>query len=371
MRILKQSKGIGLFSVLYLCCVLLATISCSTDENELKPEPEQKYTLTLSINPENGGEVSGEGEYLEGKEVSVMASPGEYYKFINWLDEESNIVSEDSSFTFTMPDHNVTLTAELDKSLKYKIHFIDVGQGDAILITTHEKVLLVDGGWRTSNVAGYLSQQGIDEIDYVIATHPHADHIGGLIEVFNTYTIGEVIDPGVNHTTINYNDYLTAIDENDIPYTEGKKGMQRDLGKDAYFEILHPPDPIPNYSNSYLNNVSVVARVTLGEITVMLTGDIEKEGEADLVAATENLSAHILKVAHHGSHSSSTMEFLEAVEPEISIIMCGQNNQYGHPHQQTLDNLNDIGTEIYRTDIHGHIIINIFENEYEVITQNN
>ena len=260
-------------------------------------------------------------------------------------------------------DENIIIVPSPDKD-EYEIHFIDVGQGDAILVITPDKILLVDGGWRNSGVEQYLNDLGIDKIDYVIGTHPHADHIGGLIAIFNRFTVGEVLDPGVTHTTVTFHDYLTAIDANNIPFTVGRRGMERHLSENAYFEILHPANP-----GSHLNNASIVARVTLGSISVLLTGDAERESEQEMLQYPEKLPSHILKVGHHGSRTSSTMPFLEAIQPEISIIQCGQDNPYGHPHAQAMQNLHAVGTEIYRTDVHGHIVITTDGTEYTITTQ--
>ncbi len=247
----------------------------------------------------------------------------------------------------------------------YQIHFIDVGQGDAILVTTPDKILLVDAGLRASGVTEYLQDLEIETIDIVIGTHPHADHIGGLIEVFHSFTVGKVIDPGVSHTTVTYSDYMAAIENYNIPLKEGRKGMKWELSKGARLKLLHPVNP----SSSHLNNASIVARVTLGEVVLLLTGDAEKEAEAQMLNDADLLPAHILKVGHHGSWTSSTTEFLEAVQPEVSVIMCGEDNPYGHPHDVVMDRLNATGTDIYRTDIHGHIIIETDGTEYTITTE--
>ncbi len=261
-------------------------------------------------------------------------------------------------------DENIFIIPSDDNDL-YQVHFIDVGQGDAILVTTPGKTLLVDGGWQGSGVDQYLTDLGISKVDIVIGTHPHADHIGGLIAVFQRFEVGEVIDPGVTHTTATFNNYLTAIDIHDIPFTVGRKGMERQLSEHAYFEIIHPINP----ASGHLNNASIVVRVHLGDIKVLLTGDAERESEQSMLSAPELLRSHILKVGHHGSRTSSTMPFLEAVQPEVSIIMCGRDNPYGHPHSQAMQALNAVGTDIYRTDTHGHILIETDGTQYSITTE--
>ena len=173
----------------------------------------------------------------------------------------------------------------------YEIHFIDVGQGDAILITTPGKILLVDGDPRNSGVTDYLDSLEIDQIDIVIGTHPHADHIGVLIQVFQDFDVGKVIDPGVSHTTITYNDYMYEINSSDITHTAGEKGMEWELSEDAYMKIIYPTSP----SSSHLNNASIVARITLDNVVVLLTGDVEQEGEEEMLGYPNLLASNIFK----------------------------------------------------------------------------
>ncbi len=244
----------------------------------------------------------------------------------------------------------------------YAVHFIDVGQGDAILVTTPDKTLLVDGGTRWAGVTNYLQAQDIEEIDIVVGTHPHADHIGGLIEVLNSFPVGEVMDPGVLHTTQTFEDYLTMIELHQIPYTLTRRGMERKLSEAATMKVLHPYAP----DEEHLNNASIVVRITLGDISILLTGDIELEGESAVLAYAATLDSDILKVAHHGSRTSTTYGFLDAVKPQVSIIMCGENNRYGHPHQETLDKLHASGSNIFRTDTHGHIVIRSNGMDYDI-----
>ncbi len=235
----------------------------------------------------------------------------------------------------------------------YEIHFIDVGQGDAILIITPESNILVDGGLPDSNLIEYLDNNNIDSIALVVATHPHADHIGGLIQVINEIPVGRIIDPGIVHSTATYNRYLTAIDNNNIPYAIARKGEVIPLGKDASATIIHPDKP----DDSFLNDASVVLLVNLGQVSVLLTGDIESLSENKLIADSTLLKADIIKVPHHGSSSSLSPGFLRAVEPDVAIIMCGYGNPYGNPHRQTLALLNEENVLLYRTDIHGSIVV--------------
>ncbi|TYQ18098.1 UNVERIFIED_CONTAM: competence protein ComEC [Acetivibrio alkalicellulosi] len=243
-----------------------------------------------------------------------------------------------------------------------KIHFIDVGQGDSIFIETPSQNILIDGGNRDDTVINYLKTHDVKKLDIVISTHPHADHIGGLINVLESIHVDEVIDPGVVHTTKTFEDYLTLIDRKDIKFTEGRRGMKRYLGNGAQIEILAPTNP----SSDHLNNASIVCRVSFGSFSVMLTGDAERESENEMVESTLSLKSTILKVGHHGSSTSTTKAFLDAVNPEVAVIMCGKDNKYGHPHKETLDKLYTKGIDIYRTDIDGTIIISTDGDTIEI-----
>lgn len=235
-----------------------------------------------------------------------------------------------------------------------KAHFINVGQGDSILIQTPEQNVLIDAGEYDAgvDVVKYLRNHNVNSLDLVIGTHAHSDHIGGLIQVLGSIPVKEVIDPGVVHTTKTFEDYLTLIDNKDIEFTEGRAGMTRGIGG-ATMQILHPFSP----SSSSLNDSSNVVKITFGDISFLLTGDVEHKSESEMLARKEPLESTILKVPHHGSSFSSSLNFIKAVNPEVAVIMCGKDNSYGHPHEETLQTYADQGIDIYRTDLHGTIVI--------------
>ncbi len=241
-------------------------------------------------------------------------------------------------------------------------HFIDVGQGDSIYIKTPEQNILIDGGDRGNTVVNYLRNQGVSSLDLVIGTHPHADHIGGLINVMKAIPVKEIIDPDVVHSTTAFEDYLDVIDAKDIKFTVGRAGMKRDLGGGAEMKIIHPSSP----SSSHLNNASIVCRVTFGTVSFMFTGDAEQAAESQVLNRGYTLDSDILKIGHHGSRTSTTQAFLNAVNPNVSVIMCGKHNQYGHPHDETLNKLSNAGVDIYRTDLQGHIIITTDGETYDI-----
>ncbi len=246
------------------------------------------------------------------------------------------------------------------------VHFIDVGQGDSIFIQTDEQNVLIDAGERSAGevVVDYLQGQGVTELDLVIGTHPHSDHIGGLIQVLTDIPVKEIMDPALVHTTKLFEDYLTLIDEKEIKFTEGRAGMVRDIGN-AVLEILHPVAP----TGSALNDASIVTKISCGKISFLLPGDIEKKSETEILDRGAALKCTIMKACHHGSTTSNSLEFLQAVDPEAVVIMCGEGNDYGHPHGEVLQTYCDLGIDIYRTDLQGNIVVATDGEVYSIDTE--
>jgi len=249
-----------------------------------------------------------------------------------------------------------------------EVHVIDVGQGDSILITTPEnKTILIDGGEAKygSYVVNYLNNQDIDTIDILIATHPHADHIGGLKYVIEEMEIKEIIMPSVAHTSKTFENLLLTIQERDLSITPAKKGLAYQLENNIVLSIL---SPIKDYGNN-LNNWSVVTQLTYGNKTFLFTGDAEYEVEKDLLTTYESLKlkSHFLKIGHHGSNTSTSTEFLAAVKPDVAVIPLGEDNPYGFPHKELIDRLQGQNLFIYRTDFHGNIVF--FSDGEEIWTE--
>lgn len=247
-----------------------------------------------------------------------------------------------------------------------RVHFIDVGQGDAILIEHQGYIMLIDGGDRGQGqiVVNYLKDLNITHIDTMVGTHPHADHIGGLIDVLQNFSVGEVVDPGVVHTSKTFEDYLTLIDENDIKFIQGRAGMKTNVASGFYYEILHPQNP----SSRRLNDASIVIRLTYGKTSFLFTGDAEIPSEKEILERNSNLTSQILKIGHHGSSTSTSEEFFNKVLPQTAIIMVGEGNRYGHPHKEILEFLENSNIDVYRTDLHGTIIITTDGENYSVDT---
>ncbi len=237
------------------------------------------------------------------------------------------------------------------------IHFIDVGQGDSVLVQTPSRAtVLVDAGDTKAGrevVVPYLEELGIEYLDLVVMTHPHFDHIGGLIPVLKRYPVEQVLADGQIHTTRTYEDLLRLIFEKEIPFRLARAGEELTIpGLDEVL-ILNPQEPLLQG----LNNNSVALWLRHGDIAVLLTGDIEAAAEERILARGQFPKAQILKVAHHGSGTSTTPAFLQAVSPENAIISLGADNTYNHPHGETLRHLEGAEINIWRTDLRGTIIV--------------
>lgn len=248
------------------------------------------------------------------------------------------------------------LKAKSDKRTEQsqmEVHFLDVGQADCILVKAGESAMLIDAGKNEDGgvIASYLDAQGITKLDYVIGTHPHEDHIGGLDVVIQTYDVAHVILPEKIHTSVTFEDVLTAIENKNLQITQAKAGDTYPLGG-ASFTVLAPNG---EYKED-LNNWSVGIRLVFGSNSFVMTGDAERAAEEDMCANGLELSADVLKAGHHGSETSSSDAFLDAVAPSYAVISCGKDNQYGHPDQSLLNRLNKRNIQIFRTDEQGTVI---------------
>jgi len=236
-----------------------------------------------------------------------------------------------------------------------EIHFIDVGQADATLIITDAGTMLIDAGSRSSGprVVEYLQNLGMTEITYVIPTHPHEDHIGGMDLVLNAFTIGQVLLPDVSHTTRTYERMIDAIEANNISASAPTTGHEFEMGG-AIFTVLHPGE---GYQSNNLNDWSLSLRVAFGNFSMVTTGDAEHPAERAMLESGQYLGAYVLRLGHHGSRTSTGQEFFDAVNPSIAVIQVGTDNRYGHPHDEVMDRLEAANIRIYRNDLHGDIIL--------------
>lgn len=262
-------------------------------------------------------------------------------------------------------DNNPSLS-EIPSDENLTIHFLDVGQGDSILLEYGGKSMLIDAGERDqgSGVSAYLYEQDISGIDYVVATHPHSDHIGGMNEILNNFPVGNFIDSGFPHTSKTYENILTTIDEKDIPFEVAEKGKGIEFDPAVDIEVLNPG---PEYSDE-INENSIVLKISYGEVSFLLMGDAGLETEEKLMKEGYDLNTNILKVGHHASRSGSGANFISAVSPDISIIEVGAGNDYGHPHSEVLERLQK-ASRVYRTDLDGSIVVTTDGSTYTVTAQ--
>ena len=233
-----------------------------------------------------------------------------------------------------------------------RVNYIDVGQGDSIFIQLpNNETMLIDAGeaYESDSVINYLNNLGIKKIDYVVGTHPHTDHIGGLEEVINTFDIGSIYMPRASSTSKTYEDLLTTISNKGLKVKTAKSEVVVLDDDNLKLEFIAPNSD--NYSE--LNNYSAVLKLTYLDNTFLFMGDAETLSENEVTCDVE---ADVIKVGHHGSDSSSGIEFVKKVSPEYAIIMVGEGNSYNHPYQSIIDRYENVGAKVLRTDLDGNIV---------------
>jgi len=249
-----------------------------------------------------------------------------------------------------------------------EVFFFDVGQGDCILLKTGNHNMLIDAGdgSQSKNILNYLAKYNVTNLDYLVATHPHADHIGSMSSVIKEMdNVNKVIMPDKTHTTKTFEDLIDVIEEHDIPLTIPNSGDIFTLG-DASIHVLAPNSATYNDINDY----SIVLRVEFGDTSFLFTGDAEAKSEGEQLLNRLHLNADVLKVGHHGSKSSSTQKYLDAVSPNYAVISIGANNPYKHPHNEVITRLSTMGVAIYRTDTNGTIIFTSDGKQIVVSSEN-
>lgn len=244
--------------------------------------------------------------------------------------------------------HAASSFSEYSKDADYEVHFLDVGQADCALIKFSDSAVLIDGGndADAGYIKKYLKNEGIESLDLVVGTHPHEDHIGGLDDIINQFTVKKIVLPKCSSDTKTFEDLLDSISKKGLKITEAYSGV--DLSLDgARLTVLSPPRGA-NYDD--LNEYSAVIKLEKDGVSFLFTGDAQSVNEEEMQSSDVDLKSTVLKVGHHGSDTSTTEKFLEAVSPEYAVISVGAGNPYGHPAETTIKRLQDAHVRTYRTD---------------------
>lgn len=264
----------------------------------------------------------------------------------NYLQEPINSLLKREAYNNT--EEKEVKSRKVDGALF--VEFIDVGQADSILIYNKEHYMLIDGGNNEDGMklVNYFNSLGITKFDYVIGTHPHEDHIGGLDDIINNFEVGTFYMPNVITTTKTFEDVITALENKQIAFSTPNIGSTFNLGS-ASFKTLYVGE-----DEEDLNDSSIILKMIYGSDSFLFMSDASSKIEKILLE--EDIDADVLKVGHHGSQYSSSESFLKKVNPTIAVIQVGIGNSYGHPRKETLDKLNELNVKVYRTDLDGTII---------------
>lgn len=240
------------------------------------------------------------------------------------------------------------------------VHFFDIGQGDAIFIESPSgNQILIDGGPDNAILAklGGVMPFWDHSLDAVILSHPHADHLDGLVEVLKRYDIGMVVESGVSHSIPEYAEWHNLLREKNVPVVIAEAGQKIDAGRGVMLDILSPFENFEGASPKNVHDATVVTRLVYASTSILLMGDAEEKLEYRLLYSGTFVNSDVLKVGHHGSKTSTSEGFLQAVSPKIAIIQVGRKNRYGHPKQEVLTRLASFGSRIFRTDLDGDILL--------------
>ena len=262
-------------------------------------------------------------------------------------EEHNNDESSESS----VDEKSETPEPVISENSTFEIYFLDVGQGDAAVVLCDNHSMLIDGGnnKQSSLIYSFLKSHGISHLDYIVASHPDADHVGGLAGALNYATVDNAFCTETSHDTKAFNSFVKYLDAQNVSITVPSEGSEYSLGS-AKFTIIGPPKGHP-----YSDNTSLVIRIEYGGTSFLFTGDCETEEEKAILDAGYDVKSTVLKVGHHGSNSSSCYQFIYYVEPEYAVISVGGDNSYGHPTDNVLSRLHDADVRTFRTDMQGDI----------------
>lgn len=315
-------------------------INVETIKNKIVVKKSNGTIISTKIDVENNivKVKAPEGGYI----------PGEYTLSI--LDNIKSTCNKSSKHNYVMK-FNVVINKNIGN---LKVDYINVGQGDSILVQQDQHNMLIDAGPNATEntVVNYIRSLGIKRLDYVIGTHPHEDHIGGLDKVIDSFEIGQVLMPNKISTTGTYKDVITSIKNKNLKITSPVPGTTYKLGV-AEWSIFAPAK---NKDYESVNNYSIVQKLKFGNTSFVFTGDAEAISEMEMVKGGYDLQADVLKIGHHGSKTSTCQAFLDKVSPKYVVISCGKYNKYKHPNKSTMDRLKSKNIAVYRTDESGTVV---------------
>lgn len=282
--------------------------------------------------------------------------------------ETEEDLSNDASGTSSTFDTDRKTKKSTNSLTGLKVHYIDVGQADATLFQYKDKdkpynILYDTGDWRGNEVVNYLSAQGVSFIDLIIISHPDADHVGQLAEIVNTYEVGEVWMSGNESSSQTFQRGLEAVIASGAAYDEPRTGDEFAIGP-MDITVLNPSS-----ISGKSNEESISAKFAYGDISFLFTGDADRDAEMEMMDTGIAINADFLQLGHHGSNTSSHPAFIEAVSPKVSVYSAGADNQYGHPHAEIISLIQDTGSSLYGTDVHGTIVVTTDGNDYTVQTK--
>ena len=353
----KLAFTIGFF-FLSSCGTFLGLTEVEETSNQSKPKMESveeveetdiEESLTIvreTLEKEDVQEVNGEAGKIEEKEVSAEE--------VEQADKKKEQISDSKEVEVLIPEQDEKAdVAKNEKSIDVmQVHFIDVGQGDATLVTCGDEAMLIDAGDNSkgTTVQLYLKKQGIDELKYLILTHPDADHIGGADVIVSKFDIDTVFMSDFTKDNKTYNELISALNYKGLSWSTPNVGNTYSLGS-AEFTII-----APNTTYSDPNNSSIGLLLANGENAFLFTGDAEEDAEYDILANGLDIDCDVYKAGHHGSRTASTKELIESASPEYVVVSCGEDNSYGHPHAEPMNLFRSKGMQLFRTDEQGSII---------------
>jgi competence protein ComEC len=260
----------------------------------------------------------------------------------------------DKSTKIVKPTDAIATTNNQTEELT--LHVIDVGQGDALLLDYGDHDMLIDAGEIGDGdiVENYLKSQGVTSLDYLVITHPHSDHIGGVPVILKDLPVKCFVYNGETHTTKTYENILTTVLQDNISAKKVHRGDKLDFASGIDITVLNPPETF--LTTDEINQNSIVLKVTDGKVSFLLEGDAGTEAESSMLTDHEDLSAYVLKVGHHGSRTATSNAFVDAVKPIVSIVSVGKDNKYGLPDEEPISALKS-SSKLYRTDYNGTVIV--------------